>query len=126
MLAEVEPVPRGRRVRLLALDRLRGIVMVLMAIDHASGVFNAGRVVTDGPTLHRPGTVLPAAQFPTHWDTHLCAPAFVFLAGAALALSVARRRALGDDARTIDRFIARRGLFIAALDPLWMSWVFAP
>ena len=126
MLAEVEPDARVRRVRLLALDRLRGLVMVLMAIDHASALFNAGRVVTDGPTLYRPGTVLPAAQFLTRWITHLCAPTFVFLAGAALALSVARRRALGDDERTIDRFIASRGLFIAALDPLWMSWVFAP
>ncbi|HLY38859.1 MAG TPA: heparan-alpha-glucosaminide N-acetyltransferase domain-containing protein [Candidatus Binatia bacterium] len=126
MLAEAEPLPRVPRVRRLALDRLRGIVMVLMAIDHASGVFNAGRLVTDGATLYRPGTVLPAAQFLTRWITHLCAPTFVFLAGAALALSVNRRRALGDDERTIDRFIASRGLFIAALDPLWMSWVFAP
>jgi uncharacterized membrane protein len=126
MLAEAEPLPRSPRVRLLALDRLRGVVMILMAIDHASGFFNAGRLVTDGPTLYRPGTVLPAAQFLTRWITHLCAPTFVFLAGAALALSVSRRRALGDDERTIDRFIASRGLFIAALDPLWMSWVFAP
>jgi uncharacterized membrane protein len=126
MLAEAEPLPRIPRGRLLALDRLRGVVMVLMAIDHASGFFNAGRVVTDGPTLYHPGTALPAAQFLTRWITHLCAPTFVFLAGAALALSVTRRRALGDDEGTIDRFIASRGLFIAALDPLWMSWVFAP
>jgi len=100
--------------------------MVLMAIDHASGIFNAGRIVTDGPTLYQAGTALPPAQFLTRWVTHLCAPTFVFLAGTALALSVERRRARGEDERAIDRFIVTRGLFIAALDPLWMSWVFAP
>jgi uncharacterized membrane protein len=128
----VRPLPRaavaavGGPARVLAMDRLRGLVMVLMAVDHASGVFNAGRVVTDGPTLWRPGTTLPAGQFLTRWVTHLCAPTFVFLAGAALALSVARRRARGDDERALDRFMVARGLFIAVLDPLWMSWVFIP
>src|SRR5262245_26181972 len=119
MLAEPEPLPRVPRVRLLALDRLRGIVMVLMAVDHASGVFNAERLVTDGPALYRAGTALAAAQVLTRWITHLCAATFLFLAGGALALSVTRRRALGDDEPTIDRFIASRGVFIAALDPLW-------
>src|SRR5262245_7515438 len=121
-----ETAPVRATGRLLALDRLRGLVMVLMAIDHASGVFNVGRLVTDGPTLYRADTPLPTAQFLTRWVTHLCAPTFVFLAGTALALSVARRRARGDGERALDRFIVTRGLFIAALDPLWMSWVFAP
>ena len=112
--------------RLPALDWLRGLVMVLMTVDHASGAFNGGRLVTDGAILYQPGTALSAAQFYTRWVTHLCAPAFVFLAGAALALSVERRAARGDSPRAIDRFILTRGLLIAALDPLWMSWVFTP
>ncbi|HJQ85243.1 MAG TPA: heparan-alpha-glucosaminide N-acetyltransferase domain-containing protein [Candidatus Binatia bacterium] len=117
-------MPRDGRIG--ALDRLRGVVMLLMAVDHASGVFNAGRLMTDGPTLYEAGTALPAAQFLTRWITHLCAPTFVFLAGTALALSVERRRARGESERALDRFIVTRGLFIAALDPLWMSWVFVP
>ena len=100
--------------------------MILMAVDHASGTFNVGRLVTDSPALYQSGTPLPAAQFLTRWITHLCAPTFVFLAGASLALSIERRRALGERPAAVDRFIATRGLFIAALDPLWMSWVFAP
>jgi len=100
--------------------------MVLMAVDHASGVFNAGRLMTDGIALYTPGAPLPAAQFLTRWITHLCAPTFVFLAGTALALSVARRREAGDTEAQIDRFLVTRGAFIALLDPLWMSWVFAP
>jgi uncharacterized membrane protein len=43
-----------------------------------------------------------------------------------LALSVEKRRRAGDTAAAVDRFIVTRGLIIAALDPLWMSPVFAP
>lgn len=112
--------------RLPALDWLRGIVMVLMTVDHASGVFNTDRLMTDSTFMYRPGTPLPAAQFLTRWITHLCAPTFVFLAGTVLALSVARREAAGERATAIDRFIVTRGLLIAALDPVWMSPMFAP
>ncbi|HYV55972.1 MAG TPA: hypothetical protein VE911_00430, partial [Candidatus Nitrosopolaris sp.] len=67
--------------RLPALDWLRGVVMVLMTIDHASGAFNAGRLMSDSAGMYHPGTPLPPAQFFTRWITHLCAPTFVFLAG---------------------------------------------
>src|SRR3989442_1717033 len=117
---------RGPSSRLPALDWLRGLVMVLMTVDHASGTFNAGRLMTDSLALYRPGMPLPAPQFFTRWITHLCAPTFVFLAGAALALSVEKRQAAGESPGTIDRFILARGLLIIALDPLWMSPVFAP
>jgi uncharacterized membrane protein len=100
--------------------------MVLMTVDHASGELNAGRLMTDSTSMYTAGTALPAAQFLTRWVTHLCAPTFVFLAGAALALSVERRKAAGESARDLDRFVVTRGLLIAALDPLWMSWVFIP
>lgn len=112
--------------RTQALDWLRGLVMILMTFDHASEVFNAGRLLTDSMMLYRPGTPLPTAQFLARWITHLCAPAFVFLAGAGLALSIARRQAAGEPPATTDRFILTRGLLIAALDPLWMSWALTP
>src|SRR2546430_6845007 len=117
---------RGPSSRLPALDWLRGLVMVLMTVAHASGTFNAGRLMTDGLALYQPGTPLPASQFFTRWITHLCAPTFVFLAGSALALSVEKHRAAGESPRAIDRFILARGLLIMALDPLWMSPVFTP
>ena len=109
--------------RLLPLDWMRGVVMVLMTIDHASGAFNAGRTFGDSTMMWKPGTPLPLDQFLTRWITHLCAPTFVFLAGAALALSIERRMARGEGARSLDQFIVTRGLIIAALDPIWMSWV---
>jgi uncharacterized membrane protein len=107
--------------RLAAIDVMRGIVIVLMAFDHASDMFNAGRYVTDAIAFYKPGSVIPAAQFLVRWMTHLCAPTFIFLAGWSLSLSVGRQKAAGAPDRPIDLFILKRGLFIMLLDPLWMS-----
>jgi len=109
------------RARLPAIDAMRGIVMVLMAMDHASHAFNAGRYAADSVLWYPPGAEIPTAQFLTRWVTHLCAPTFLFLAGFVLALSVAGRQARGDSECTIDRDIFIRGIFILLLDPLWMS-----
>jgi uncharacterized membrane protein len=110
--------------RLLPFDWLRGLVMVLMTIDHASGVFNAGRLQADGLTYWHPGTALPLAQFLTRWVTHLCAPTFVFLAGFVLLLSVRGRTERGEPQGSVTAFVLMRGLIIAAFDPLWMRLVF--
>jgi uncharacterized membrane protein len=125
----VAPPPvavRAEPGRQLPFDWLRGLVMVLMTIDHASGEFNAGRLFTDATFLYRPGTPLPLDQFLTRWITHLCAPVFVFLAGYVMQLSVRRRLEQGESEGSITRFIVTRGLIIAALDPLWMRLVFRP
>jgi len=108
-------------VRLPAVDAMRGVVMILMTVDHASHAFNAGRYVTDSMAFYKPGSVIPAAQFLVRWITHLCAPTFVFLAGLALAFSIARKQSSGVPAQRIDTDLILRGLFIMALDPLWMS-----
>ncbi len=91
--------------RLTAIDAMRGIVMVLMALDHASHAFNAGRFARDSVAWWVPGTEIPAVQFLLRWVTHLCAPTFLFLAGLVLALSIVRQQTRGDSERTIDGFI---------------------
>jgi uncharacterized membrane protein len=115
------PAASGRQ---LPFDWLRGLVMVLMTIDHASGEFNGGRLFTDATFMYSPGTPLPVDQFLTRWITHLCAPVFVFLAGYVMQLSVQRRHEQGESEGSITRFIVTRGIIIAALDPLWMRIVF--
>ena len=107
--------------RYVALDWMRGIVMVLMAIDHASGAFNKGRLVTDSSFLYQAGMKLPTFQFFTRWITHICAPTFLFLAGTALALSLRRRESAGESNASIDRYLLTRGLLIALLDPILIS-----
>jgi uncharacterized membrane protein len=116
------------RMRVQAIDWLRGLVMVLMTIDHVGAKLDAHHMHGDAAASWTRGSALPAGEFLTRWITHLCAPTFVLLAGAALALSIEKRR----DRPGQTAFIVKRGLLIAALDPLWMSlgfvdyafWVF--
>src|SRR5256885_1687007 len=122
------PVPMqasATAVRLAPIDQMRGLVMVLMALDHSSEAFNAGRLFTDATFLYQSGTPLPAAQFMTRWITHLCAPTFVFLAGVGLAFTVRRKVAGGESPWAIDRYLAIRGLLIAAFE-IWVSLFLVP
>lgn len=111
--------------RLQGIDVMRGLVIALMAVDHSSGEFNAGRLISDSAFFFKPGTPLPPAQFFTRWMTHLCAPTFVFLAGTALALSLERRMRDGESGLSIDRHLLTRGLVIAGFEVVpsyfWME-----
>jgi len=99
--------------------------MILMVIDHASMAYNGEHtlVARDSAATYQPGVTLDLVAFLTRWVTHVCAPTFVFLAGTALALSIERRAARGEDPWTIDKGILKRGAFIALLDPTLISLV---
>ncbi len=112
--------------RIIAIDWMRGVVMVLMAIDHASIMFNSGRLAFDSSYPleslgYVVGTPLPLAQFMTRWITHICAPTFLFLSGTSLALSVERRLAGEESAWSIDRHLLIRGLILIGLDLTYIS-----
>ena len=72
------------RGRLVSVDVLRGLVMVLMALDHARYYFSGAHVSPEDMAA----TDLPL--FATRWVTHLCAPAFFFLTGLSIYLSRSR------------------------------------
>src|SRR5205823_7986465 len=86
--------PARTESRIDSLDLIRGVVMVLMAIDHVR-VYSG--IPAGGPT---PGI------FFTRWVTHFCAPAFVFLAGTS-AFLYGRKL---NDLRRLARYLATRGL----------------
>ena len=98
--------------------------MVLMAIDHSSASFNAGRIAIDSAYLdpalvggsYVPGDAFPLDQFLTRWITHLCAPTFLFLSGTSLALSTERRSETGSSPGAIDRHLAIRAAVILGLE----------
>lgn len=108
-------------MRIRAIDWVRGLVILLMTVDHTGAIFDAAHLSVDDYRRWVAGTALPTGEFVTRWVTHLCAPTFVLLAGTSLALSAEKRA--GTPGQT--RFIVTRGLLIAALDPLWMSLGFS-
>src|SRR3712207_5502332 len=79
------------RPRLDAIDLLRGLVMVLMALDHTRDFFSN--------TGSNPRDVADPALFLTRWITHYCAPTFIFLAGISAWLYGARGRSTGEISR---------------------------
>jgi uncharacterized membrane protein len=95
-------VSTPRPARNQAIDWLRGVVMILMALDHSRMFL--------GPAVDL-RTAAPALYF-TRWITHFCAPVFVLLAGTAAYLHGQR---LGST-RALARYLLTRGLWLAFLE----------
>jgi uncharacterized membrane protein len=94
--------------RLTAVDALRGLVMVLMALDHTRDFLQDLRIDALDPQT----TTIPL--YFTRWVTHLCATMFVFLAGASVYLAGAMRK--WSDPFAQARFVAKRGIFLILLE----------
>jgi uncharacterized membrane protein len=102
--AAADPV-RVTRTRIESVDVVRGVIMILMALDHTRDYFGD---VTASPTNMATTT---AALFFTRWVTHFCAPVFFLLTGTGARLALKRRGRAG-----LSRFLLSRGLWLVFLE----------
>ncbi|HEY4336335.1 MAG TPA: heparan-alpha-glucosaminide N-acetyltransferase domain-containing protein [Puia sp.] len=93
--------------RISSIDIIRGLVMVLMPLDHVRDLLHTTSMTQNPTDL----TTTTPILFFTRWITHLCAPAFVFLAGASAWLSLAAM-----DKQAGRRFLLTRGLALIAIE----------
>lgn len=113
--------PPAPAARLDTVDLLRGIVMVVMALDHTRDFFHSSAIHGINPLdLARTTPWI----FLTRFITHYCAPIFMFLAGTGAFLSIMR----GKSKRELSWFLVTRGAWLIFLELtllMWFGWSFA-
>ena len=103
LTAGLNQSPGINRLRINSIDVLRGIVMIIMAIDHTRDFFHIGANLDDPLNLQ---TTTPMLYF-TRWVTHFCAPVFVFLSGVSIYLQSLRKTK-----KELSTFLIKRGLWL--------------
>jgi uncharacterized membrane protein len=105
--------------RIESIDLLRGLIMIIMALDHVRDYFHADSFINDPLDLN---TTTPWLYF-TRWITHFCAPLFMFLSGISAAL-VGQRKGR----KYLTRFLITRGIWLIFLEltVVCFGWFFNP
>ena len=102
--------------RINSIDLLRGIVMVIMALDHVRDFFHIHGMDGDPTNL---ATTSPALFF-TRFITHYCAPVFVFLSGTSIFLQSQRKTK-----KELAIFLLTRGLWLMLIEVVVINFLFS-
>ncbi|GEP98304.1 hypothetical protein CCY01nite_45640 [Chitinophaga cymbidii] len=101
------------RERIYSVDVLRGLVMILMALDHTRDFFHSTAMTQDPLDVQTTHPML----YITRWITHFCAPVFVFLSGLSVQLMNGRKTS-----KEISSFLMKRGLWLILVEITLVSF----
>ena len=104
-MATITEAVTAKRVRIESVDVVRGVIMIVMALDHVRDFFGYPGVNPTDPAT----TTIPL--FFTRWITHFCAPVFFLLTGTGAYLSLQRK-----SKPELSRFLFTRGLWLIFLE----------
>jgi len=107
--------------RILAVDALRGVALIVMALEHAANVVGAGMIAET--YLGQPAQLESWPHWVSGLATNLAAPTFWFLSGMSISLLEASRRRQGVSEWGITRFLLTRATMITLLDLTLASWL---
>lgn len=107
------------KTRIESIDIVRGLAMIIMALDHVRDFFHSEAFTDDPLNL---ATTTPLLYF-TRLITHFCAPIFVFLSGTSIYLQSLRKTK-----RELSSFLIKRGLWLIFVEfvIISFSWSFDP
>jgi uncharacterized membrane protein len=107
-LKEMSPnVLLPEKSRVSSIDVARGIIMVIMALDHVRDFFHTDALAFDPTDLEKTN----GALFFTRWITHFCAPAFIMLSGLSMRITLERKTK-----KELSLFLLTRGLWLMLLE----------
>ncbi|HWZ21199.1 MAG TPA: heparan-alpha-glucosaminide N-acetyltransferase domain-containing protein, partial [Cytophagaceae bacterium] len=98
-----------KKFRIESIDVLRGLVMVLMALDHCRDFFHIYAFTYSPEDLNYTTPIV----FYTRWITHFCAPVFVFLTGVSAFLYQQKNNVSNKE---MARYLLVRGLILILLE----------
>ena len=111
-----QPPAALRQSRIESIDVLRGLIMVIMALDHTRDFFHATAWTDDPLNL---ATTTPALYI-TRWVTHFCAPTFALLSGTSIYLQSLRK-----SRSELSAFLLKRGLWLIVAEIVLISPAFS-
>lgn len=110
------PTDLNQKARISSIDIVRGIIMIIMALDHVRDFFHADAALFNPTDMTKTNPIL----FYTRWITHFCAPTFIFLSGVSIRLGLQRKTK-----NELAMYLLTRGIWLIIIEQTIFRFIFS-